>query len=286
MLTKSCSLHNARKLAKIVYEKSKYITDPAINIPEITAEDLLIGIASASGAGLDSAEILEFIKVAASKQSDPVKALRGIAEDLHNMMTLRPTLWVTQNLGILETETLMIKNNQFVMCCARNEVDKLHEYLAQGQDLAALHSEMKYTALHAAADFGAVDALRVILKTGIPPNIRDARFGQTALHFAAQSGRHEVISILLEYGADRMITDLQGFLPFEVADEHGYIVCREMLKEPPPAILLASVSVFYHFCFCSFVHFVYVNVDIEGLVVFHHDDLAAAADQPQAARHD
>lgn len=38
-----------------------------------------------------------------------------------------------------------------------------------------------------------------------------------------------------------MIPDLKGVLPFEVAAEHGYAVCREMLKEPPPPVMLASV---------------------------------------------
>lgn len=39
-----------------------------------------------------------------------------------------------------------------------------------------------------------------------------------------------------------MIPDLKGRLPYEAAHEHGYAVCREMLKEPPPPIMLASVS--------------------------------------------
>jgi hypothetical protein len=244
MLTKSCSLPNARKIAAILHgraSQSQHQHAPALNIPNVTTEDLLIGIASAAGKGLNSHEIFEIMKAAASKQSDPVRALTGIAEDLHKLMNLRPTLWVKHDLAILDTETLMIKNNQFVMAAARNDVGKIEECLSMGQELTALHAEMKYTALHAAADFGAKDTLRCILQTGIPPNIRDARFGQTALHFAAQSGRAEMVQILLEFGADRMIPDMKGVLPYEAAGEHGYAVCREMLKEPPPAIMLASV---------------------------------------------
>ena len=242
MLTESYSLPNARKITKILVGKAKNYMDAAINVPEITTEDLLIGIASSTGTGLDSAELFEFMKVAASKQSDPAAALNGIAEDLHKLMALRPTLWVKQNLGILNTETLMIKNNQFVMACARDDTAMIQKFLANGQELIALHSEMKYTGLHASADFGSKNAMRLLLNTGIPPNIRDARFGQTALHFAAQSGRAEMISILLEFGADRAIMNMKGELPLEVANEHGYILCREMLKDPPPPILLASVS--------------------------------------------
>ena len=169
MLTKSCSLPSARKIASILYNRanqSQHQHSPALNIPNVTTEDLLIGIASAAGKGLNSQEIFEIMKAAASKQSDPVKALTGIAEDLHKLMNLRPTLWVKQELGILDTETLMIKNNQFVMAAARNDVDKIEHCLSMGQELTALHSEMKYTALHAAADFGSKDTLRTILKTG------------------------------------------------------------------------------------------------------------------------
>lgn len=171
MLTKSCSLPNARKIAAILYNRaaqSNRVREPALNIPHVTTEDLLIGIASAAGKGLVSNEIFEFMKAAASKQSDPVKALVGIAEDLFTLMNLRPTLWVKRDLGILDTETLMIKNNQFVMAAARNDYAKVQELLDLGQELTALHSEMKYTALHAAADFGAGDALKLILKTGAP----------------------------------------------------------------------------------------------------------------------
>lgn len=170
MLTKSCSLPNARKIVSILHNRanqSQRLHAPALNIPNVTTEDLLIGIASAAGKGLNSHEIFEIMKAAASKQSDPVKALVGISDDLYKLMNLRPTLWVKQDLGILDTETLMIKNNQFVMAAARNDLDKVERFLALGQDLTVLHSEMKYTALHAAADFGSGDTLRAILKTGV-----------------------------------------------------------------------------------------------------------------------
>ena len=255
MLTKSCSLPCAKKISLILNNRAKKgqkLRAPALNIPNVTTEDILIGIAAAAGKGLNSYEVYDILKAAASKQSDPLKALVGMTEDIYSMMHLRPTIWVKKDMGILDTETNMVKNNQFVMGAARNDVAKVEECLALGQDLTALHSEMKYTALHAAADFGAADTLRTILKTGIPPNIRDARFGQTALHFAAQSGRTEIINLLLEYGSDRLIPDIKGVLPYEVAAEHGYAMCREMLKEPPPPIMLASVSLKDAFTFTNF----------------------------------
>lgn len=171
MLTKSCSLPNARKIVSILHKRSnqsQHMHAPALDLPNVTTEDLLIGIASAAGKGLNSHEIFEIMKAAASKQSDPVKALLGMAEDLKNLMQLRPTLWVKQDLGILDTETLMVKNNQFVMAAARNDLEKVEHCLALGQDLTVLHSEMKYTALHAAADFGSGKTLTAILKTGVP----------------------------------------------------------------------------------------------------------------------
>jgi len=111
-------------------------------------------------------------------------------------------------------------------------------------ELTNLHSELKYTALHAAADFGQVDIISEIIKTGMSLNVKDPRKGQTALHFAAQSARSEVIEVLLQNGADRTIVNNAGLRPFEVADNLGYFDCREMLKYPPPTVKIIQVIMY------------------------------------------
>lgn len=113
-------------------------------------------------------------------------------------------------------------------------------------ELTNLHSELKYTALHAAADFGQVEIISEIIKTGMSLNVKDPRKGQTALHFAAQSSRNEVIEVLLHHGADRTIVNNAGLKAFEVADKLGYFDCREMLKYPPPTVKIIEVD---YLCF-------------------------------------
>lgn len=238
------SLMNARKIGRILLAKAKHshrMREPALDVPELTIEDVVIGLISSGGKGLNSSELFEFMRAAASKQSDPIASLVLIAEELHGLTQLRPSAWVTQGLDILNTETIVIRNNRFIMSCARNDIEAIKKSIEAGQEITAMHSELKYTGLHAAADFGSIDALKLLLDTGVSPNIRDARFGQTALHFAAQSGREEVVRVLLEYSADRSTPDLKGLLPRDIANEHGFILCREMLKDPPPPIMLATV---------------------------------------------
>lgn len=243
LLAKGHSLTNARRVATLLLKQSSlYVKNlkPLTNLPDVSIEDLVIALTTSNG--LKATEIFEFMKVAASQQSDPPKSLSDMAAQINDTMNLRPSLWVKQDLGVLDTVDVVMKNDIFVMACARNDIKKFNECLAKGQELAAIHSELKYTGLHAAADFGAKDIVERLLLAGISPNVRDARHGRTALHFAAQSGRCEIASLLLEKGADRSLADFTGSLPCEIADDQGHAECREILKQIPPEIQYAQVT--------------------------------------------
>lgn len=243
MIAKGYSLTNARRItAFLENEANLYIKNarPLTGLPDVSIEDLLIALSTSSG--LKGSEVFEMIKIASSQQSDPPKSLVGIAKEVNDIINLRPSLWVKRGLGVLETTDVVINNDTFIMTCARGDMKKFEEYMNKGQELAALHSTLKYTALHAAVDFGSKDVVERLLLTGISPNVRDARFGRTALHFAAQSGRSEIASLLLDKGADRSIAAYDNVLPFEIADHQGHIMCREILKQVPTEIRNAHVS--------------------------------------------
>ena len=53
------------------------------------------------------------------------------------------------------------------MAAGQGDMEKFEECLANGQELAALHSELKYTAVHAAADFGAEEPLKWLIRTKV-----------------------------------------------------------------------------------------------------------------------
>ena len=243
LLAKSHSLTNARRVSAFLHKEAMhYVANvkPLTNLPDVSIEDLVIVLSTSTS--VKATEIFEFIKVAASQQSDPPKSLVDIATQVNDTINLRPSLWVKNDLGVLVTSDVMMANDLFVMACARNDTSAFDEYLAKGQELAAIHSALKYTGLHAAADFGALEIVERLLRTGISANVRDARHGRTALHFAAQSGRCAIASLLLDKGADRTLTDFAGMLPCEVADDQGHAECREILKQVPPEIQYAQVT--------------------------------------------
>lgn len=246
MLTKSLSLTEARRFSKALAALgSSFVEDckPLIGLPDVALDDILIAISSA--VGLRQHEVFEFIKIVATQQSSPPKALSDMCDDINSMLTLRPSLWVKNKLGILTTVDLKNRNDNFIMTAARGDIKNLEGFLNAGQELACLHSELHYTALHAASDFGSGNAVVKLLATGVSPNIRDARYGQTALHFAAQSGRSSIVELLIAKGADRTIANYKGTLAFEIADEQGHYECREILKFPPPEIQHAAVSILW-----------------------------------------
>lgn len=241
MLTRSHSLTNARRVAKAMLNYSKTPeSKQLLQLPVVSVEDLIIGLTASTG--LRQAEIFEFIKILASQSSNPPKVLEEIAEEVFKVMSLRPSLWVKDELHVLNTVDLKAKNDKFVMAAARGDIDGFDDFLAKGQELVALHSELGYTALHAAADFGCTEIVNKLVSFGVTVNIRDSRKSQTALHFAAQSGRQQICELLLLKGADRTITNGQGRLPFQLAQDGNHMECREMLKFPPAEITKVAVS--------------------------------------------
>lgn len=162
MLTRSNGLVNARRLGRSILSYSKRPESKMLlNLPDVSIEDLLIGLNSS--VGLRQAEIFEFIRITASHQSNPLKAVDDIAIEIDRLISLRPSVWVKDDLNILETCVIREKNDKFVMAAARGDMRAFEECLAQGQELVALHSTLGYTALHAAADFGATEIVRKLV---------------------------------------------------------------------------------------------------------------------------
>ena len=242
LITRSYGLEEARKRAKQLNLLAKgwiKANKPLINLPDINVEALLISLQASTN--LRPHEIFEFLKIAASYQSDPRKSLLTMAQEIEENMMLRPSQWVKQDLGILTTSEVTIRNNLFIMAAGQGDMEVFEGYLAQGQELTALHSELKYTALHAAADFGAEEPLKWLIRTKVNLDLRDGRLGRTPLHYAAASGRSNIIRLLLDGGADRTLVDYKGLLPYQIADEHGYYEAKELLKMVPPEIHRISI---------------------------------------------
>ena len=107
MLAKSCGMKTFRRIARNLASQSKLFIQQNksfAHVPKISMEDLLISLTSASG--LKQAEIFELLKVAAAQQSNPSQALLDIASNINDILALRPSLWIKNSLGVLETADL------------------------------------------------------------------------------------------------------------------------------------------------------------------------------------
>jgi hypothetical protein len=239
-LTKSYSLPNARRISKAVLRHAQTKGHNLMFSADLSIDELLNALNASTG--LKRNEIFEFIKIAACLQADPVAAVVAIAEELETIISLRPTLWVTQDLNVLTTCEAEQRNNRFVISAARGDWKEFNRCVALGQELSVLHSTLHYTAIHAAAEFGTHSMISALCDRGVSINVRDSRLGQTPLHYAAAGGKYECAKLLLERGADRDIGCNRGQLPFELATEVGNVECAELLKHRPPEIVHFVVS--------------------------------------------
>ncbi len=242
MLVKAHPLPKAKRFVRSLVKHAVefYPGKPLVLNNERSMEDIMVSLGGQTD--LDRAQIFEYIKVSATKMSNPQQSIVDIVNEVSELINTRPTLWVTLNLNVLETENVRLSNDKFIMAAAGGDTATFMYYLNAGQELTNLHSELKYTALHAAADFGQLEIVRIIATTGVSFNIRDPRYGMTPLHFAGQSGRAEVAQLLLDNGADRTLTCNKGLRAFEWAHKQGHIDCREVTKLIPPDVTEIEVQ--------------------------------------------
>ncbi|MHC4246749.1 MAG: ankyrin repeat domain-containing protein [Planctomycetota bacterium] len=100
---------------------------------------------------------------------------------------------------------------------ALGEVATLKARLARAGDPNALDPTFGVSALEWAADFGRVDAMKVILEAGGDPDVRSLERG-TPLIGAAFFGRPECVTLLLEAGADPQAMNKDGTTPLDALD--------------------------------------------------------------------
>jgi len=105
------------------------------------------------------------------------------------------------------------------------------EYLvrAGAQVNTSSNNELMATPLQSAVAGGHVAIVKMLLKNGAQPNVRE-RGGFTPLHAAAQNGDIESIQALILHGADLHTKASNGKLPVDLAEEKGHTRAIEILK--------------------------------------------------------
>jgi hypothetical protein len=85
------------------------------------------------------------------------------------------------------------------------------------------------TALHLAAEKGALTVVENLIRRGADINVRD-KYGRTALHLAARDGASNVVELLLSQGADATIATLEGETARDLADKKNI---TKLFDDPP-----------------------------------------------------
>ncbi|CAL4898031.1 unnamed protein product [Urochloa decumbens] len=118
-------------------------------------------------------------------------------------------------------------------------VPVLRYLLARGCDPAAPDNK-GYTPLHNAAEFGHLEAVRLLLSKGVPVDPINRR--GTPLHLAAAMDHDEVVKILLERGADpnRVANDVLS--PLMMACRGHSLKCMKLLVEAGADVNFKSPS--------------------------------------------
>jgi ankyrin repeat protein len=108
--------------------------------------------------------------------------------------------------------------------------DRVAELVAADPGLASAVASDGFTPLHLAAFFGGVDAARVLLDGGAPPNaVSQNPMHVMPLHSAAAGGHDELARLLVAAGADVNATQRHGYTPLHAAAQNGDTEMASML---------------------------------------------------------
>jgi len=95
---------------------------------------------------------------------------------------------------------------------------------------AVAANPMKVMPLHSAASARNLDAVRLLLEHGAPPNARQ-QGGWAAIHAAAQNGDRPMVELLLQHGADPKLANDEGKTAAMVASEKGHKEIAALLEK-------------------------------------------------------
>ena len=87
-----------------------------------------------------------------------------------------------------------------------------------------------FSALHAAAAVGCIDAINILLKYKATIDMKDrAGTGRTPLHWAIQDGHTDIAKLLISSGANVNDKDSEGFNPLLLACSEGHLETVRLL---------------------------------------------------------
>lgn len=136
-----------------------------------------------------------------------------------------------------EIERRQISNSSlFFDACAKGDVERLRGFLANDPNLVRVSNpdarHQGWTGLHAAAQRGHVDAVRLLIEHGADANAREAGDNTYPLHWAAAHGHLATVRALLDAGGD-----VHGFGDVHELDVIGWATAGLPPGEIPSEVL-------------------------------------------------
>lgn len=119
----------------------------------------------------------------------------------------RGRLDIVELLGQYEARDHVTDVDRFLAACSRADRLGARQILSDQPRLLDRLSDEERSAMIDAAEFGNIEAVRLMLELGFPAGTRGGAHGCTALHTAAFSGSPELVRLLIGAGADVMARD-------------------------------------------------------------------------------
>ena len=119
-------------------------------------------------------------------------------------------------------------NDVIQVCAAENDTNAIARLVTDGININSTEKSRDCSALHWAAYFNRLEAVRFLIERGADVNARN-NIGMTPLHYAALCGHKDMVETLLEQKADVNALDCQGLTPLHLAAQYGHAEIVEIL---------------------------------------------------------
>ncbi len=119
---------------------------------------------------------------------------------------------------VLDIEKGKSSQNPLMKAVFEGDVKKLKELISTGHDVHGKDA-LGLSYLHLAAAMGNSEMVDILIKAGIPVNLKMGKKGSTPAHSAVSWGKASSLQALLKNGADLSIPNSEGKTPESLAVE-------------------------------------------------------------------
>lgn len=136
----------------------------------------------------------------------------------------------------------LLSATPLIQASSRGHVDAVRVLISRGADVNKQEPCNGWAALHAAAHFGHVPVIGLLVSKGTSLDLRN-NIGRATLHAAVFKGHVEAVTCLLDYGADiNAKCSNEGSTPLRLAAQEGHLHIVDLLVLRGADVNLANVQ--------------------------------------------